>query len=478
MKTLQTTFISPEEIFEKLKTNTNPSKQKIREIISKALSIQTLLPEEVACLINLKDEELWQEIFDAALKIKKKVYDNRIVTFAPLYCSNFCENDCVYCGFRRSNPMVERKKLSFEDIKKEVEILAGKIGHKRLIVVFGEHSYYSNIDYITKVLQVIYSIKVKTKNGYGNIRRVNVNCAPLSVEELKLLKQAGIGTYQVFQETYHPEVYKKLHPGNTKKSDYYWRLYCMHRALEAGIDDVGIGVLFGLYDWKFEVMGLVYHAIELERCFGIGPHTVSFPRLQPAINTNFYYKTPYKVNDYDELKKIIAIVRLAIPYTGMILTARESKEFRDIAVNLGITQMDASSKIGLGEYSKYTENQQKPHLQQFILSDERSLEELILDLARKGMITSFCTSGYRCGRTGDKIMNLLKCGKEAVFCKLNAILTFKEWVDDFASEETKKEVAPLIEKEIQEVKQKLPKWYNLLVDYYERISKGERDLYF
>jgi len=333
MKTLQTTFISPEEIFEKLKTNTNPSKQKIREIISKALSIQTLLPEEVACLINLKDEELWQEIFDAALKIKKKVYDNRIVTFAPLYCSNFCENDCVYCGFRRSNYMVERKKLSYEDIKKEVEILAGKIGHKRLIVVFGEHSYYSNIDYITKVLQVIYSIKVKTKNGYGNIRRVNVNCAPLSVEELKLLKQAGIGTYQVFQETYHPEVYKKLHPGNTKKSDYYWRLYCMHRALEAGIDDVGIGVLFGLYDWKFEVMGLVYHAIELERCFGIGPHTVSFPRLQPAINTNFYYKTPYKVTDYDELKKIIAIVRLAIPYTGMILTARESKEFRDIAVN-------------------------------------------------------------------------------------------------------------------------------------------------
>ncbi len=477
MKTLQTTFISPEEIFEKLKTNTNPSKQKIREIISKALSIQTLLPEEVACLINLKDEELWQEIFDAALKIKKKVYDNRIVTFAPLYCSNFCENDCVYCGFRRSNYMVERKKLSYEDIKKEVEILAGKIGHKRLIVVFGEHSYYSNIDYITQVLQVIYSVKVKTKNGYGNIRRVNVNCAPLSVEELKLLKQAGIGTYQVFQETYHPEVYKKLHPGNTKKSDYYWRLYCMHRALETGIDDVGIGVLFGLYDWKFEVMGLVYHAIELERCFGIGPHTVSFPRLQPAINTNFYYKTPYKVTD-DELKKIIAIVRLAIPYTGMILTARESKEFRDIAVNLGITQMDASSKIGLGEYSKDTENQQKPNLQQFILSDERSLEELILDLARKGMITSFCTSGYRCGRIGDKIMNLLKCGKEAVFCKLNAILTFKEWVDDFASEDTKKEVAPLIEKEIQEVKQKLPKWYDLLVEYYERISKGERDLYF
>ncbi len=473
----QKTFVNTQEIFEELNKAATPSKQQIREIIAKSLSIETLTPKEVATLINLKDEQLWQEIFDVCLKIKKKVYDNRIVTFAPLYVSNYCINNCVYCGFRKSNGLVIRKSLSLEEIKRETEVLAGQIGHKRLIVVFGEHPRYSNIDYIIKTLQAIYSVKVKTKNGYASIRRVNINCAPLSIEELKLLKQAGIGTYQVFQETYHPEVYKKLHPGNTPKSDYNWRLYCMHRALEAGIDDVGIGVLYGLYDWRFEVMALVYHARELEKQFGIGPHTVSFPRLEPAINTPFVEKTPYKVSD-EILKKIIAIIRLAIPYTGMIITARETKEFRDQAISLGITQTDASSKIGVGSYSENTTLEQKPEIQQFILGDTRSLEELIRDLAKMGYITSFCTAGYRCGRTGDKIIDLLKCGKEAVFCKLNAILTYKEWIDDFSSEETKQIANKLIEKEMEEVKNKIPQWYNLLVKYYQRISQGERDLYF
>lgn len=475
--TEQQTFINPQKIWEEINTTKIHSKQQVRDIIAKSLSIETLTPLEVAALINLKDEQLWQEIFDACLKIKKKVYDNRIVTFAPLYVNNYCVNNCVYCGFRKSNRLVVRKALSTEEIRKEVEVLAGQIGHKRLIVVFGEHPKYSNIDYIVETLQTIYSVKVNTRNGYSCIRRINVNCAPLSVEELKLLKQAGIGTYQVFQETYHPDVYKKLHPGNTPKSDYNWRLYCMHRAFEAGIDDVGIGVLYGLYDWRFEVMALVYHTIELERQFGIGPHTVSFPRLEPAINTPFVEKTPYKVSD-EELKKIIAIIRLAIPYTGMIITARETKEFRNQAISLGITQMDASSKIGIGSYSDFYDSEQQPEIQQFILGDTRSLEELIRDLAKMEYITSFCTAGYRCGRTGDKIMNLLKCGKEAVFCKLNAILTFKEWIDDFATEETKKIANSLIEKELEEVKNKIPKWYNLLINYYQRISHGERDLYF
>ncbi|MDW8056497.1 MAG: [FeFe] hydrogenase H-cluster radical SAM maturase HydG [Elusimicrobiota bacterium] len=471
------TFIEPDKIFKLLEENRNPSKQQIREIISKSLEIETLTPQEVACLINLKDEDLWHEIFKTALEIKKKVYDNRIVVFAPLYITSYCINNCLYCGFRKTNTVVQRKVLTFDEIKKEVQVLAGDIGHKRVIAVFGEHPKYSNIDYIVKTLQTIYSVKVTTKTGsLASIRRVNVNCAPLSVEELKLLKQAGIGTYQVFQETYHPGMYRKIHPNNTPKSNYEWRLYCMHRALEAGIEDVGIGVLYGLYDWRFEILALVCHARELEEKYGVGPHTVSFPRLEPAINTPFVEKTPYKVKD-EELKKIITIIRLAIPYTGMIITARESKEFRDEVFKLGITQTDASSKIGVGSYSQ-PQQQQQPNLQQFILGDTRTLEELILDLAKMGYITSFCTAGYRCGRTGDKIMNLIKCGKEAVFCKLNAILTFREWIDDFATEEVKKEVEPIVEKELKEVEQKLPKWFPHLVEFYSRIKNGERDVYF
>ncbi|MCM8787698.1 MAG: [FeFe] hydrogenase H-cluster radical SAM maturase HydG [Candidatus Omnitrophica bacterium] len=473
---LEETFINAEEFFKKLEKNKNPSAAHIRQIIAKSLDVNTLSLDEVASLINLEDSDLWEEIFDAALKIKKKVYDNRIVTFAPLYCSNYCINNCIYCGFRKSNIFVERKVLGLEEIKAETEVLAGKIGHKRLIVVFGEHPQYSNINYIAEAIRTIYSVKVKTKNSYSSIRRVNVNAQPLTVEELKILKEVGIGTYQVFQETYHPDTYFRLHPQNTPKSDYIFRLYSMHRAQEAGIDDVGIGVLFGLYDWRFEVLGLVAHAIELEKEYGVGPHTISFPRLEPAFNTPFVDKTPYKVNDAD-MKKIIAIIRLAVPYTGMIITARETKEFRDEMIRIGITQTDASSKISIGGYSQgYT--QQSPQIQQFILGDTRSLVELVRDLAKQGYITSFCTAGYRCGRTGDKIMELLKCGKEALFCKLNAILTFKEWVDDFADDETKIVALRLIDKEINEVKEKYPNLYDHFINYYQRIAAGERDLYF
>ncbi|MCM8831022.1 MAG: [FeFe] hydrogenase H-cluster radical SAM maturase HydG [Candidatus Omnitrophica bacterium] len=473
---LEKTFINTEEIFEKLEKNKNPSASYIRQLIAKSLEIKTLSLDEVAYLINLEDNDLWEEIFEAALKIKKKVYDNRVVTFAPLYCSNYCINDCVYCGFRKSNIFVKRRFLSLEEVKAETEVLAGKIGHKRLIVVFGQHLQYSNIEYIANVIKTIYSVKVKTKNGYSSIRRVNVNVSPLTVEELKILKQVGIGTYQVFQETYHPQTYFKLHPKNTPKADYIFRLYSMHRAQEAGIDDVGIGVLFGLYDWRFELIGLVAHAIELEKEYGVGPHTISFPRIEPAFNTPFFNETPYKVSDI-EMKKIIAIIRLAVPYTGMIITARETKEFRDEMIKLGITQTDASSKISIGGYSQ-DHNEQSPQAQQFILGDTRSLVELVRDLAEQGYITSFCTAGYRCGRTGNTIMELLKCGKEALFCKLNAILTFKEWIDDFADHQTKVIALNLIDKEIKEVKEKYPNWYSRLTNYYQRISSGERDLYF
>ncbi len=445
------------------------------DILNKSLAVETLSLEEVFYLMNIKSEDLWEKIYDVAGKVKKKVYDNRIVTFAPLYLSNYCVNNCLYCGFRRDNEVVVRRRLSFEELEKEVEVLAGEIGHKRLIVVYGEHPV-SDIEYIAQTIEKIYSVKVKTRKGYGSIRRVNVNAPPMKIEELRRLKEVGIGTYQVFQETYHLPTYLKVHPEGTIKHNYLWRLYVMHRAMEAGIDDVGIGVLFGLYDWRFEVLGLVAHSIELEREFGIGPHTISFPRIEPAVNTPFVEETKYKVDD-DTFKKLVAILRLAVPYTGMIITAREPQRIRDDFFKIGITQTDASTKIGIGAYSERL-SRQEIERQQFVIGDMRSLEELIRDLAKMGYITSFCTAGYRCGRTGKKIMDLLRCGREGQFCKLNAILTFKEWIDDFASDETKAIAEELLRKEMEEVKENLPKFYPQLVEFYERIDKGERDLYF
>ena len=466
-------FINDEEIEAKLAVR--PDKIKIREIFDKALHIETLSPLEAAMLINLKDRELIEEMKEVALKIKLLVYDNRIVTFAPLYLGDYCVNNCAYCGFRIENKEIERRILKDEEIREETEVLAGKIGHKRLIVVYGEHPR-TDVNYIARSLESIYSVKVKVRNGYGQIRRANVNAAPMSIDELKQLRDVGIGTFQVFQETYHHKTYREVHPENTIKGDYQWRLYAMHRAFEAGVDDVGIGALFGLYDWRFEVMGLLYHAIELEKRFGIGPHTVSFPRLEPAANTPYIQNTKYKVSDED-FERIILVLRLAIPYTGMILTAREPRVIRDRVIPLGITQTDASTRIGIGSYSdRYTE--QELERQQFQIGDPRSLDELIRDLTGMGYITSFCTAWYRCGRTGKCIMDLLRSGKEGNFCKLNAVLTFKEWLLDFASPETRRIGEELLKKEQEEIKQKLPGIYDTFKDYIQRIENGERDLYF
>ncbi|MFA5350928.1 MAG: [FeFe] hydrogenase H-cluster radical SAM maturase HydG [Candidatus Omnitrophota bacterium] len=468
-------FIDEEAIEKALNENRCPDSKRIKEILQKSQAIETLDLDETAALLNVRDADLWEEIFLAAAAVKKKVYDNRIVTFAPLYCSNFCVNNCAYCGFKSDNS-IERKKLTTEELREEVRVLAGEIGHKRLVTVYGEHPD-SDVHYIAGTLKTIYSVKVKTRNGYGQIRRVNVNCAPLPIADLKILKQAGIGTFQVFQETYHRKTYQRLHPASTIKGNYHWRLYCMHRALEAGIDDVGIGVLFGLYDWRFEVMGLVSHARDLEKCFnGIGPHTVSIPRLEPAMNAPCVSESNYKVSDED-FKRLAAVIRLSIPYTGMILTARESPEIRRKVIPIGCTQTDASTRIGIGVYSKKYLNQEESR-QQFLLGDTRSLDEVIAELARMGYITSFCTAGYRCGRTGDKIMGFLRSGKEGQFCKLNAILTFREWLDDFASPETKIEGEKIIAKEIKEVEKHLPAFYPKLIEYYKKIEAGERDIYF
>ena len=462
-------FISDEKIEGHLEENKNSDPKRIREIIAKSLSIERLEPEETAILLNVEDKYIWEEIFHAAGKVKKKVYDNRIVTFAPLYCSNFCMNSCLYCAFRKENDQEKRRRLRLEEIENETKALVS-LGHKRLIVVYGEHPL-SDIDYIADTIRTIYATKV----GNGEIRRVNINTAPMSVEKLEILKETGIGTYQIFQETYHHSTYKKVHPAGIK-SNYKWRLYALHRAQEAGIDDVAIGVLFGLYNWRFEVMGLLYHTIDLEKHFGIGPHTISFPRLEEAANTPFIQETKYKVSD-DDFKRLIAVLRLSVPYTGMILTAREPAEIRREVLPLGITQTDASTRIGIGAYSdKYTE--QEAERQQFLLGDTRSLDEVIREFALNGYITSFCTAGYRCGRTGKSIMDLLKNGKERWFCKINAVLTFREWLDDFASEKTKEAGEEIIKNEIEEVKKNLPKIFPKFIEFYTRVENGERDLYF
>jgi 2-iminoacetate synthase len=469
-------FLDEAAIERALAANLNPDPKRVRDILAKSLAIETLTPDETACLLHVEDPDLLAEMQRTAAAVKTKVYDNRIVTFAPLYLSNLCVNDCLYCGFRCSNKQTSRRILSLDEVRREVEVLAGQIGHKRLIVVYGEHQK-SGIDYMAATLRTIADVKVKTRRGWGQIRRCNVNAAPLSVEELRILHDAGIGTFQVFQETYHRKTYEKLHPRHTIKGNYLWRLYCMHRSMEAGVDDVGLGVLFGLYDWKFEMMGLLCHAIELERKFGIGPHTISFPRLEPAHNTPYAQKPEYSVCDAD-FKRLVTVIRLAVPYTGMILTARENAKLRREVLPLGCTQTDASTRIGIGDYADQHDENQHGERQQFLLGDTRSLDDVVRELAQAGYITSFCTAGYRCGRTGQKIMKLLRSGKEGQFCKLNAVITFREWLDDFAGPETIAAGEKIIEKEIDQIRRQMPDIFEFFVRYYKKTGAGQRDLYF
>ncbi|HEY9594117.1 MAG TPA: [FeFe] hydrogenase H-cluster radical SAM maturase HydG, partial [Spirochaetia bacterium] len=404
--------------------------------------------------------------------------DNRVVTFAPLYVSNRCVNRCRYCGFRADNAAVQRRVLTMEEIEAETAVLAGKLGHKRLVAVYGEHPS-TGAEYIAESMRHIYKVKVKARKGMGEIRRVNVNAAPMSIEDLVKVHEAGIGTFQVFQETYHHATYAAVHPAGTVKSDFGWRLYSLHRAMEAGIDDVAIGALFGLHDWRFEVMGMLFHARDLERCFGIGPHTVSVPRIEPAVNTSFEWLTD-RVSDTD-FKRIIAVLRLSIPYAGLIVTCRESPAMMRDVIPM-CTQRDASSRIGIGAYSDEAATQQEKK-QQFILGDTRSLDEVIRELAAQGYITSFCTAGYRCGRTGKNIMSLLRTGKEGCFCKLNAVLTFQEWLEDFASEETRRIGEKVIAQELAEIRTRSPRDYTpalvrSFTEMHDRIKAGERDLCF
>ena len=329
-------------------TNTKEDIKHVKDVIAKSMDKQPLSVEETAVLLSAENPDIVEEIFNAAKELKKSVYGNRIVIFAPLYIGNHCINDCLYCAFRKSLRTTVRKTLNDNEIKAEVTALEDT-GHKRLILVFGEHPKYS-AEFIAKTVRDVYSIK----NGHGEIRRVNINAAPMNKDDFKVVKEAGIGTYQIFQETYHHDTYAKMHPTKTCKGDYLYRLDGLSRAFEAGCDDVGIGTLFGLYDWKFEVLSMITHSLFLQDRYGVGPHTISFPRLQPAHGVNIDNK--YFVNDFD-FKRLVAILRLAVPYTGMILTARESPEIRREIMSFGVSQIDAGTRIELGGYSNSDEQQ-------------------------------------------------------------------------------------------------------------------------
>ena len=473
-------FIDAETIFRKIAQNVNPPTQLIRDILQKSLSVQTLTPDETAALLNVTAPEMWEEIFQTALEVKKKVYDNRIVFFAPLYCSNLCINNCAYCGFREANSQEVRRILTMDEIRQETASVL-KEGHKRLILVFGEH-YRSDADYMAEAVKTVYSVAdVAAKSGHpSSIRRVNINAAPMEIEKLKILKKVGIGTYQVFQETYHRETYRAVHPANTIKGNYQWRLYALHRAMDAGIDDVAIGALFGLYDWRFEVLGLLYHTLDLERHFGVGPHTISFPRMTPASGSPLSSDSPWNVSDND-FKKLVAVLRLSVPTAGMIVTAREKAEIKREVLQLGCTQTDASTRIGIGAYSDQ-KRETNPDTKQFTIGDPRDLDEVILEVAKMGYIASFCTAGYRCGRTGETIMGMLSHCDEGKFCKLNAVLTFREYLNDYASSQTQEIGEALIMKEINEIEsldyfKNKPHLLQKFHSEYGEIVTGKRDLY-
>lgn len=397
----------------------------VQPIIAKSLALQRLSLEEMAALLSTNDPDLQEEMFEAARQLKRDVYGNRIVLFAPLYIGNKCVNSCRYCGFRRENEQVVRRTLTDDELRAEVHALVSK-GHKRLVIDYGEHSDYS-AETIAHAVGVIYS----AKNG-GAIRRINVNCAPLDVPGYRLMKEAGIGTYQIFQETYHRPTYAEMHPRGPK-ADFLWRLYGQDRAMEGGCDDVGLGALFGLYDWRFEAMSLLAHAIHLEETFGVGPHTFSFPRLKDASNRALQPR--YALSDPD-FKRLIAILRLSVPYVGMILTAREPAALRRQLIDFGCSQIDGGTRIEIGGYAEGQEEQNLDK-EQFRIGDNRSLEEVVAELLDMGEIPSFCTACYRSGRTGEHFMELAKPGEIKHRCAPNAIVTLAEYLVDYAGPETR-----------------------------------------
>lgn len=462
-------FIDDELIWGKLNAHQNPSREEVKKVLAKAEQCIRLEPDETAILLQNEDPEMLEEMYALAHRLKEEVYGDRIVFFAPLYISDECANNCKYCGFRASNQTMHRKTLTMEEIEQEVKIMIEE-GQKRTVLVYGE-SPHTEVDFMCETLRKVYSVKTT----HGEIRRANMNCAPLRVEELKKLKEVGIGTFQVFQETYHHETYQKVHPKGTIKGHYRWRLYAMDRAQEAGVDDVGLGVLFGLYDWRFEVMGLLYHTIHLEQTFnGVGPHTISFPRITPAKGTPYAEHPEYAVSDKD-FKKLVAVLRLSVPYTGLICTAREKDEVRREVLPFGVSQIDAGTRIGVGAYAKSKQANAMPDKEQFTIEDSRTLDDVVKEICEMGAIPSFCTACYRAGRTGEQFMKVAKSKFVHHFCIPNAIFTLKEYLLDYASEETKILGEKTIREHLKQFEQDTD-IYSKIQDTLKRLEQGERDL--
>jgi len=465
---IATEFINDEEIMDTLdyaKKNKS-NRQLIEDIIERAKDCKGLTHREAAVLLecDLKDEN--QKMFKLAKEIKQKFYGNRIVMFAPLYLSNYCINGCVYCPYHYKNKNIARKKLSQEDIKKEV-IALQDMGHKRLALETGEDPVNNPIEYVLESIKTIYSIKHKN----GAIRRVNVNIAATTVENYKKLKDAEIGTYILFQETYNKKSYEELHPTGPKH-DYAYHTEAMDRAMEAGIDDVGLGVLFGLNMYKYDFVGLLMHAEHLEAAIGVGPHTISVPRIRPADDIdpeNF----SNAISD-DIFEKIVAVLRIAVPYTGMIVSTRESQKTRECVLELGISQISGGSRTSVGGYVE--PEKEEENSAQFEVNDTRTLDEIVNWLLKKDFIPSFCTACYREGRTGDRFMSLVKSGQIANCCQPNALMTLKEYLEDYASEDTKKKGEELIAKEVEKIPSEKVK--AIAKENLTELKAGKRDFRF
>ncbi|MFR7984701.1 [FeFe] hydrogenase H-cluster radical SAM maturase HydG [Zhenpiania hominis] len=436
---------------------------RIRDILKKAEDCKGLNYQDAMLLLECEDPQIHQEIFDLAGRIKEKFYGNRIVMFAPLYLSNYCINGCRYCPYHGQNKHIPRKKLSQEDIVKEVTALQD-MGHKRLALEAGEDPKNNPIEYILECINTIYNIKHKN----GAIRRVNVNIAATTVENYKKLKDAGIGTYILFQETYNKEAYEYLHPTGPK-SDYAYHTEAMDRAMEAGIDDVGCGVLFGLNLYKYDFVGLLMHAQHLEDTFGCGPHTISVPRVRTADDIDpdeFDNGVPDEV-----FKRIIAVLRIAVPYTGIIMSTRESKEMRAAALHLGVSQISGGSRTSVGGYVE--EEPEEEDTSQFDVNDTRTLNQVVDWLIDEGHVPSFCTACYREGRTGDRFMSLVKSGQIANICQPNALMTLKEYLEDYASPETKAKGEAIIQKRLEMIPNEKVK--EVVREHLNDIHEGRRD---
>lgn len=461
-------FISHEEVLDTLEyaKNNKSNVELIDQIIEKAKLRKGLSHREASVLLECDIPEKNEEIFELARQIKKDFYGNRIVMFAPLYLSNYCVNGCVYCPYHMKNKHIARKKLSQEDIVREVTALQD-MGHKRLAIEAGEDPVNNPIEYILESIKTIYSIKHKN----GAIRRVNVNIAATTVENYRKLKDAGIGTYILFQETYHKESYEKLHPTGPKHN-YAYHTEAMDRAMTGGIDDVGLGVLFGLELYRYEFAALLMHAEHLEAVFGVGPHTISVPRIKAADDID---PTVFDNGISDEIfAKIIACIRVSVPYTGMIISTRESKECREQVLRYGVSQISGASRTSVGGYSEPEPEDQKS--EQFDVSDNRTLDEVVHWLMDLGYIPSFCTACYREGRTGDRFMSLCKSGQIQNCCHPNALMTLKEYLMDYASEDTRKVGEALIQDEIPNIPKDNVK--EIVLKRLKEIENGSRDFRF